>query len=281
MAKDPEHRFRSARSFARELRQWLDDNPTSADGEKTVPAADTPKRRPGVAASVAIAAAAAAIIGGLATWAILARPSSAPASATVLPEPRSQTPALDAAQQPPVVAPANANAGPAAAEQAPAAVALPAAPAVAVVPAAVVEGAHPAAAVTGHAPAVGVATLTTPKPGATTLAATMATAPPRETPKERRAREAHERAAREGDANLAAAARLSPPPTGTVKIAISPWGLVEVDGTSSGAAPPITELTLAEGKHQIVIRNGDYPAYTAQIQVTAGQTVSLRYKFGS
>ena len=37
MAKDPEQRFRSARSFARELRQWLDDNPASADGEKTAP----------------------------------------------------------------------------------------------------------------------------------------------------------------------------------------------------------------------------------------------------
>jgi serine/threonine-protein kinase len=71
------------------------------------------------------------------------------------------------------------------------------------------------------------------------------------------------------------------PATGTVRIAISPWGLVEVDGTSSGAAPPITELTLAEGKHQIVVRNGDYPAYTTQVNVTAGQTVTLRHKFGS
>ena len=67
----------------------------------------------------------------------------------------------------------------------------------------------------------------------------------------------------------------------TVRIAVSPWGLVEVDGTSSGAAPPITELTLAEGKHQIVVRNGDYPAYTTQVNVTAGQIVTLRHKFGS
>ena len=42
MAKDPEQRFRSARSFARELRQWLDENPTSADGEKTAPSAAPP-----------------------------------------------------------------------------------------------------------------------------------------------------------------------------------------------------------------------------------------------
>jgi serine/threonine-protein kinase len=280
MAKDPEHRFRSARSFARELRQWLDENPTGPDGEKTVPAAETRRRRPGIATSFAIAAAAAAIIGGLATWAILARPSPAPVEATAVTEPRSQTPAFDAtAQQAPVVAPANAIAGPPAAEQAPTTVTPPAAPAVAVAPPAVVEGTHPTATATGHTPPVGVATITTPRAAATNLpAAATTTAAPRESPKERRARE---RAAREGDANVAAAAKLSPPPTGTVKIAISPWGLVEVDGTSSGAAPPITELTLVEGKHQIVIRNGDYPAYTAQIQVTAGQTVSLRYKFGS
>ncbi len=66
-----------------------------------------------------------------------------------------------------------------------------------------------------------------------------------------------------------------------MKIAISPWGLVEVDGAASGAAPPITELTLPEGRHQIVVRNGDFAPYTASINVTAGQTVSLRHKFGS
>jgi hypothetical protein len=104
---------------------------------------------------------------------------------------------------------------------------------------------------------------------------------PRETAKEKRAREVREREARESEARVAAARQLAGPATGTVKIAVSPWGLVEVDGTSSGAAPPITELTLAEGRHQIVIRNGDYAPFTAQVQVTAGQTVSLRHKFGS
>jgi eukaryotic-like serine/threonine-protein kinase len=33
MAKDPEQRFRSARSFARELRQWLDANPSGPEAE--------------------------------------------------------------------------------------------------------------------------------------------------------------------------------------------------------------------------------------------------------
>jgi hypothetical protein len=105
--------------------------------------------------------------------------------------------------------------------------------------------------------------------------------PPRESAKDKKAREAREREARDNDARIAAAAKLVAPATGTVKIAISPWGLVEVDGTSSGAAPPITELTLAEGRHQIVVRNGDYAPHTVSVNVTAGQTISVRHKFGS
>jgi serine/threonine-protein kinase len=37
MAKDPEHRFRSARSFARELRQWLDENPPAPTARRPAP----------------------------------------------------------------------------------------------------------------------------------------------------------------------------------------------------------------------------------------------------
>ncbi|HKW82958.1 MAG TPA: serine/threonine-protein kinase, partial [Burkholderiaceae bacterium] len=33
MEKNPEHRYRSARAFSRELRHWLDENPASSDGE--------------------------------------------------------------------------------------------------------------------------------------------------------------------------------------------------------------------------------------------------------
>jgi hypothetical protein len=68
--------------------------------------------------------------------------------------------------------------------------------------------------------------------------------------------------------------------TGTVRIAISPWGNVEVDGAASGVAPPLTELTLAEGRHQIVVRNGDFAPFVATVNVVAGQTASIRHKFG-
>jgi serine/threonine-protein kinase len=46
-------------------------------------------------------------------------------------------------------------------------------------------------------------------------------------------------------------------------------------------APPLHELTLPEGRHQIVVRNADFPPYTASVTVTPGQPVVLKYRFGS
>ena len=98
----------------------------------------------------------------------------------------------------------------------------------------------------------------------------------KESAKERRAREARERAARSAAAMQAPAA---PPARGLVRIAISPWGEVEVDGRSAGTSPPLTELSLPEGRHQIVIRNTDLPAHTVVVTVTADQPVTLKHKF--
>ena len=69
--------------------------------------------------------------------------------------------------------------------------------------------------------------------------------------------------------------------SGSVRIAVSPWGNVEVNGTPVGTTPPLNELTLPEGKHQIVIRNADFPPYSATISVAPGQAVNLKHKFGS
>ena len=68
---------------------------------------------------------------------------------------------------------------------------------------------------------------------------------------------------------------------GSVRIAVSPWGNVEVDGTPVGTTPPLNELTLPEGRHLIVIRNADFPPHSAMISVAPGQPVNLKHKFGS
>ena len=84
------------------------------------------------------------------------------------------------------------------------------------------------------------------------------------------------RAAARTDAPAAKAALL----TGTVRLAISPWGQVDVDGTPAGTSPPLTRLNLSEGKHTITVRNDDAPPYTVTVHVTADEPVTVRHRFG-
>ena len=307
MAKDPEQRFRSARSFARELRQWLDANPAAPDAEVTTPAlkpAAAPRRRAPLLAGAGIALA--ALLAGAGWWwqhsaeragatlaALPAHPErSEAAAAPVRPQAVLTAPAAvatPAATPPaPVLAPAPAPVALAAPGVATTGMATPATATNAadalllatIVPTAMapLEPAPPAAAVHDAAAATVPTRRVEPVVGTTTP---VGTATPRESTKDRRAREARERQARDRDTQIAAAAALVPPAVGTVKMAISPWGQVEVDGAPSGASPPLTELKLTEGRHQIVVRNGDFAPYSASVNVVGGQVVSLRYKFGS
>ncbi len=68
---------------------------------------------------------------------------------------------------------------------------------------------------------------------------------------------------------------------GVVQLAISPWGQVEVDGVAAGTTPPLARLTLAPGKHQIVVRNDDFPPLSVTVTVADDKPVTLRHRFGS
>ena len=47
-----------------------------------------------------------------------------------------------------------------------------------------------------------------------------------------------------------------------------------------GTSPPLTRLTLASGTHTIIVRNADYPPYTATLSVSGENPVTLRHRFG-
>ncbi|HEY9067468.1 MAG TPA: serine/threonine-protein kinase [Burkholderiaceae bacterium] len=256
MEKDPEHRYRSARAFARELRHWLDENAALAetDSDGTAQSAAQRWMWGGVAAAglLLIGAALLSLSSSHRHSTRDANETAAAASAAVDSAPTAQPAAS------PLVS---------AAPEATAASAAPAVAAsgVAVAAQADVVGAggtvEQAAAASTAAAASAAAAKTAAKP----------TAAPKETAKERRAREARER-----EVKLAAAA---PPATGTLHLAVSPWGQVEIDGKAAGTSPPLTELSLPQGAHQIVIRNADLPPYSTSVSVTAGQTATLKYKF--
>jgi serine/threonine-protein kinase len=72
---------------------------------------------------------------------------------------------------------------------------------------------------------------------------------------------------------------LPAPPTGLLRLAISPWGEIEVDGRPAGTSPPLTELNLPSGRHEVVVRNTDLTPFSLVIEVTADQPFILKHKF--
>ena len=70
----------------------------------------------------------------------------------------------------------------------------------------------------------------------------------------------------------------APVANGLRRSAISPWGEIEVDGKAAGVSPPVTELRLAQGRHQVVIRNTDLPPHSVVVNVSA-EPVTLKHRF--
>jgi eukaryotic-like serine/threonine-protein kinase len=67
--------------------------------------------------------------------------------------------------------------------------------------------------------------------------------------------------------------------TGRLRIAVTPWGEVEVDGKKMGVSPPLTTLSLEPGEHTVVLRNADFAARTVRLKVEAGKTEKISHKF--
>ena len=307
LAKNPDDRFRSARAFSRELRNWLDENAISSDGEAQAEPANY--RKPLWIALAAIGALGVAAF----AWSSLApQDAESPASlsaATTVPTvptaaPVSATePAASGVSDASVASRTNTASGETAdfTEWAAPGVATAAASApfkaddsdeAVAIFAPVSTRSTSASKMPETAASAKVALKETPKDSPYDASAKVPKQPskegpkdgskettqatPKETPKERRAREAREREAR---ARAAISGPVAPPATGLVRIAISPWGEIEVDGKRAGTSPPLTELSLTPGKHQIVVRNTDLPDYSATINVTADQAVIFKHKF--
>lgn len=260
MEKDPENRFRSARSLARELRHWLEEHGQETEAAEAAFATETGQKwRP----AWALAAGMGMLVGAGAVWLAMAAGDHASAPGTAMaasaPAIAPVIPAAPVVERPPTI-PAAAS-GPDTAESVIAGTAPEPAPYV-----------PPPAAVTGPEepwPPVAADKPATRRDNVRTAA--------RESAKDARrsgARETRERAVR-------GAAPAAPAPSGLVHIAVSPWGQVEVDGTPVGTAPPLTEITLSVGTHQIVVRNADYPPYSSSVDVKQGTPVLLKHRFGS
>ena len=80
-------------------------------------------------------------------------------------------------------------------------------------------------------------------------------------------------------AQAAPVQKAAPAPTGTVHLAVRPWGEVFVNGHSRGVSPPLKTLKLPPGSYAIEVRNTTFTPGKQQIQVKANGAVTVRYVF--
>ena len=71
-----------------------------------------------------------------------------------------------------------------------------------------------------------------------------------------------------------------PAPRGILRLAVTPWGQIDIDGMAAGTTPPLTKLDLPVGPHRITVRNGDNPPFATTLQVDADKPAVVRHRFG-
>jgi Adenylate and Guanylate cyclase catalytic domain len=64
-----------------------------------------------------------------------------------------------------------------------------------------------------------------------------------------------------------------------VKLAITPWGEVFVDGIQQGVSPPLRDLRIVAGEHKIEVRNPSFPSHIQTVNAKAGAQIRIKHKF--
>ena len=66
-----------------------------------------------------------------------------------------------------------------------------------------------------------------------------------------------------------------------MNLVILPWGEVYLDGRLQGISPPLRELQIAPGKHELEIRNTTFPVYKKTIQAKVGEKIKINHTFAN
>ncbi len=76
-----------------------------------------------------------------------------------------------------------------------------------------------------------------------------------------------------------AAAALPASHTGSIALAIKPWGEVYLDGKKMGVSPPLKELQVTPGKHTIEIKNTFFASHTETLEVKLNDHLKIKHQF--
>ena len=66
-----------------------------------------------------------------------------------------------------------------------------------------------------------------------------------------------------------------------MNLVVLPWGEVYLDGRMQGISPPLLALQVAPGKHEIEIRNANFPVYKQTIQAKVGEKIKIKHTFAN
>lgn len=66
-----------------------------------------------------------------------------------------------------------------------------------------------------------------------------------------------------------------------MSLVVLPWGEIYLDGRRQGVSPPLIELQVAPGKHEIEIRNANFPVYKQIIQAKVGEKLKIQHTFAN
>ncbi len=76
-----------------------------------------------------------------------------------------------------------------------------------------------------------------------------------------------------------AAAALPASHTGSIALAINPWGEVYLDGKKMGVSPPLKVLQVTPGKHTIEIKNTSFASHTETLEVKLNDRLKIKHEF--
>ena len=83
----------------------------------------------------------------------------------------------------------------------------------------------------------------------------------------------------DGSTAESAPRRVAAQPMARLKLAVSPWGEVYVDGRRRGVSPPLRQVELAPGKHSIEIRNTVFSPRRQLLDVKANARLKIKHRF--
>ena len=66
-----------------------------------------------------------------------------------------------------------------------------------------------------------------------------------------------------------------------MSLVVLPWGEIYLDGRMQGVSPPLIELQVAPGRHELEIRNTSFPVYKQVIQVKVGEKLKIKHIFAN